>query len=79
MQVLSQLSYNPTIGPLIGAIPDARPVRFLPDCSAGEFRVLDRRLAPSRLAFIEACAYCSRVNAFGRVYRRPSQTLKNRR
>src|SRR5437868_3027727 len=28
MQVLSQLSYNPTIGPLIGAIPDARPVRF---------------------------------------------------
>jgi len=51
----------------------------LPDCSAGEFRVLDRRLAPSRLAFIEACAYCSRVNAFGRVYRRPSQTLKNRR
>src|SRR6476619_7565976 len=28
MQVRSQLSYNPTVGDLIGAIPDARPVRF---------------------------------------------------
>ena len=25
MQVLSQLSYNPTIGPLIGVISDAAP------------------------------------------------------
>jgi hypothetical protein len=40
MQVLSQLSYNPTIGPLIGAdiVAPSRPGSS-PGCSAGEFRV----------------------------------------
>jgi hypothetical protein len=39
MQVLSQLSYNPTVGPLVGAIPDAiRPA--LTGCSTGEFCAL---------------------------------------
>jgi hypothetical protein len=37
--VLSQLSYNPTIGPLIGAdiVAPSRPGSS-PGCSAGEFR-----------------------------------------
>jgi hypothetical protein len=34
MQVLSQLSYNPTVGPLIGVISDAAPA----------FRLLDGRV-----------------------------------
>jgi hypothetical protein len=46
MQVLSQLSYNPTVGPLIGVLSDACPARLegdlaatvLPGCSSGEFR-----------------------------------------
>lgn len=40
MQVLSQLSYNPTIDPLIGAdiVAPSRPGSS-PGCSAGEFRV----------------------------------------
>ncbi len=39
MQVLSQLSYNPTIGPLVGVISVAiRPA--LTGCSTGEFRAL---------------------------------------
>ncbi|HEY7452754.1 MAG TPA: hypothetical protein VIA02_09625 [Candidatus Limnocylindria bacterium] len=39
MQVLSQLSYNPTIGPLVGEISGAtRPA--LTGCSAGEFDAL---------------------------------------
>src|SRR5438034_5885540 len=45
MQVLSQLSYNPTIGPLIGAISGASPAGFS-GCSASEFRVPDGRLTP---------------------------------
>jgi hypothetical protein len=37
MQVLSQLSYNPTVGPLVGALSGAiRPV--FTGCSSGEFR-----------------------------------------
>jgi hypothetical protein len=60
MQVLSQLSYNPTVGPLFGPISEADiPVRtHRPDCSTGEFRV--PRLAGShqtRLAVSEARAY----------------------
>lgn len=41
MQVLSQLSYNPTVGPLIGAdiVAPSRP-GSTPSCSTGEFRVL---------------------------------------
>jgi hypothetical protein len=68
MQVLSQLSYNPTIGPLVGVLSGAiRSV--LADCSTGEFRVLSTAgFHPSRLAVIEACTYCSRVNAFIREY-----------
>jgi hypothetical protein len=50
MQVLSQLSYNPTIGPLIGAGIGRHAGRVLPGCSTGEFHASDRRLAPSRLA-----------------------------
>src|SRR3989442_10860082 len=56
MQVLSQLSYNPTIGPLIGVLSDASPARLegdrpiraatvLPGCSTGEFR---RHRPPAR-------------------------------
>ena len=78
MQVLSQLSYNPTIGPLIGAIPDARPVRFgLTARRASSASSIAGSHQPGSLV-IETFAYCSRVNAFGRVYRSPSQTLKNR-
>ena len=45
MQVLSQLSYNPTVGPLVGAISVAiRPA--LTGCSTGEFRARRRRLPP---------------------------------
>ncbi len=68
MQVLSQLSYNPTIGPLIGVLSGA--IRSgLADCSAGEFRVPSTAgFHQARLAEIEARAYCSRVNAFHAEY-----------
>ena len=50
MQVLSQLSYNPTrssvVGPLVGALSVAIRPGSSPGCSTGEFRVLERRLAP---------------------------------
>jgi NitT/TauT family transport system substrate-binding protein len=67
MQVLSQLSYNPTdfvIGPLVGVVSVASRPDSSPDCSTGEFRV--PALAGfhrSRLAVSEAHAYCSRVIA----------------
>ncbi len=68
MQVLSQLSYNPTIGPLVGVLSGATR-SALTDCSTGEFRVPSiAGFHPSRLAEIEAHAYCSRVNAFGSEY-----------
>jgi hypothetical protein len=81
MQVLSQLSYNPTssvIGPLDGALSVATRSDLSPGCSAGEFRVA--RLAGfhrSRLAVSEARAYCSRVIAFGTKYisRRPDPSI----
>ncbi len=40
MQVLSQLSYNPTdsVGPLVGALSVATRPGSSPDCSTGEFR-----------------------------------------
>src|SRR5439155_6600432 len=78
MQVLSQLSYNPTVGPLIGAIPDARPVRFglTARRASSASPIAGSHLA--RLAAVETCAYCSRLNAFRRVYRSPSPTLKAR-
>ena len=68
MQVLSQLSYNPTIGPLIGAAIGRHPGRF--------WRLLGGRVRGPAIAGlhhpgslrIEADAYCSRVNAFGREY-----------
>ncbi len=39
MQVLSQLSYNPTdsVGPLVGAVSVATRPGLSPDCSTGEF------------------------------------------
>ena len=64
MQVLSQLSYNPTVGPLVGALSVAsRPA--LTGCSAGEFRaaVAAGFHRPGSLSG-EECAYCSRVTAF---------------
>jgi hypothetical protein len=68
MQVLSQLSYNPTIGPLVGVVSGATR-SALTDCSTGEFRVPSiAGFHPSRLAEIEAHAYCSRFNAFGSEY-----------
>ena len=68
MQVLSQLSYNPTIGPLIGAAIGRHPGRC---CRLLGGRVRCPAIAglhhPGSLQ-IEADAYCSRVNAFGREY-----------
>jgi hypothetical protein len=69
MQVLSQLSYNPTrtfrAGPLVGALSVAiRPPAFAIGCSSGEF-CAPRSPActdPGSL-MSEAHAYCSRVNA----------------
>ena len=68
MQVLSQLSYNPTIGPLIGADIGRHPGR-VSGCSAGEFgaSAIAGLHHPGSLR-IEAGAYCSRVNAFGAEY-----------
>ena len=64
MQVLSQLSYNPTIGPLIGAAIGRHPGRC---CRLLGGRVRVPATAglhhPGSLR-IEADAYCSRVNAF---------------
>jgi hypothetical protein len=75
MQVLSQLSYNPTIGPLIGAALGRHPGRF-GGCSAGEFGVpaIAGLHLPGSLR-IEADAYCSRVNAFGPEYISRARTL----
>ena len=64
MQVLSQLSYNPTIGPLIGAAIGRHPGRYS--------RLLGGRVRVPAIAGlhhpgslrIAADAYCSRVNAF---------------
>ena len=68
MQVLSQLSYNPTIGPLIGAAIGRHPGRVT-GCSAGEFGTLSTAgLHHPGSLWIEADAYCSRVIAFGREY-----------
>ena len=64
MQVLSQLSYNPTVGPLIGEDIGRHPGRS-PGCSTGEFRVLRRPACtiPARYTS-QRSAYCSRVIAF---------------
>ncbi len=50
MQVLSQLSYNPTIGPLIGAAIGRHPGRCWRLLGGRGRGLCDRRLAPSRLA-----------------------------
>ena len=56
MQVLSQLSYNPTVGPLFGPISEAAPAGLgRPGCSTGEFRApLSAGSHHSRLAQDEA-------------------------
>ena len=84
MQVLSQLSYNPTVGPLIGAIPDARPVRFglTARRASSASPIAGSHLA--RLAVVEAYAYCSRFNAFrasipAYLHRRPRQLMTDER
>jgi hypothetical protein len=68
MQVLSQLSYNPTIGPLIGAAIGRHPGRC---CRLLGGRVRCPAIAglhhPGSLR-IAADAYCSRVIAFGAEY-----------
>ena len=68
MQVLSQLSYNPTIGPLIGAAIGRHPGRC---CRLLGGRVRCPAIAglhhPGSLR-IAADAYCSRVIAFGGEY-----------
>jgi hypothetical protein len=64
MQVLSQLSYNPTVGPLIGEDIGRHPGRS-PGCSASEFRVLRRPAFTIPARFVpERSAYYSRVVAF---------------
>src|SRR3990172_1662811 len=68
MQVLSQLSYNPTSVHSSARISDAIP--------AGSHRLLDRRVQRSPIAglhppgslWTEGSAYCSRVNAFAGEY-----------
>jgi hypothetical protein len=64
MQVLSQLSYNPTIGPLIGAISDANPAGFTAARRASS--AADRSPASTNPGSLGSAgnAYCSRVNAF---------------
>lgn len=68
MQVLSQLSYNPTSVHSSALLSDAIPAAA-DGCSAGEFEA--PRIAglhhPGSLR-IKADAYCSRVIAFGREY-----------
>jgi hypothetical protein len=70
MQVLSQLSYNPTIGPLIGAdiVAPARPGSS-PSCSTGEFHASSSPAStnPGSLRTMGS-AYCSRVTASRGVY-----------
>ena len=72
MQVLSQLSYNPTIGPLVGAAIGRHPGRC---CRLLGGRVRVPAIAglhhPGSLR-IEADAYCSRVNAFRAGVYQPS-------
>ncbi len=64
MQVLSQLSYNPTVGPLIGADIGRHSGRS-PGCSTGEFCVVRRPASTIPARFLpERSAYCSRVIAF---------------
>jgi hypothetical protein len=66
--VLSQLSYNPTIGPLIGADIGRHPGRVT-GCSAGEIEAppIAGLHHPGSLRIV-ADACCSRVIAFGREY-----------
>ena len=55
MQVLSQLSYNPTVGPLVGGLSVATRPDSSPGCSTGEFRApLSAGSHHSRLAQDEA-------------------------
>ena len=79
MQVLSQLSYNPTVGPLIGAdiVAPSRPGSS-PGCSTGEFRVpfvAGFHRVPARFSTM-GNAYCSRVIASAGVYQ-PIQAALN--
>src|SRR5918995_4344338 len=64
MQVLSQLSYNPTIGPLVRPDIGGRSRLGRPSCSAGEFRVprAPASTDPGSLA-TRGSAYCSHVIA----------------
>ena len=71
MQVLSQLSYNPTVGPLVGVLPGATRAAIPPPARRVSSTPLRHRLPPSRLACDEARAYCSRVNAFVSSIRQP--------
>ena len=79
MQVLSQLSYNPTSVHSSALLSDAIPAAA-GGCSAGEFEAssIAGLHHPGSLR-IETDAYCSRVIAFGREYiSRPAdpQTLE---
>ena len=67
MQVLSQLSYNPTIGPLIGVDIGRHPGRLTAARRASSGPAIAGLHHPGSLR-IEADAYCSRVNAFGAEY-----------
>ena len=68
MQVLSQLSYNPTSVHSSALLSDAIPAA-VGGCSAGEFGTpATAGLHHPGSLRIEADAYCSRVNAFGREY-----------
>lgn len=68
MQVLSQLSYNPTSVHSSALLSDAIPAAG-GGCSAGEFGAISIAglHRPGSLR-IEADTYCSRVIAFGREY-----------
>ena len=68
MQVLSQLSYNPTSVHSSALLSDAIPAAC-GGCSAGEFGAISiAGLHHPGSLRIEADAYCSRVIAFGREY-----------
>ena len=69
MQVLSQLSYNPTSVHLLALYRTPLRPDSSPGCSAGEFRVARAPACTDpALAVNEACAYYSRVFAFAEEY-----------
>lgn len=70
MQVLSQLSYNPTLGPSVHSsalVSGAIPTAFVAAARRASSALLVAGLHPPGSLQIEGSAYCSRVIAFAGV------------